>query len=59
MIGCEGEVFANKVTRYGASLRVTKQYWFRERNRLIAMIDTLGCLPSFTLIVLLIVSGLS
>ena len=42
MIGREGEVFANKVTHYGACLRGTKQYWFRERNRLIAMIDTLG-----------------
>ena len=42
MIGREGEVFANKVTHYGASLRGTKQYWFRQRNHLIAMIDTLG-----------------
>uniref|UniRef100_A0A1X7TJF5 Uncharacterized protein n=1 Tax=Amphimedon queenslandica TaxID=400682 RepID=A0A1X7TJF5_AMPQE len=42
MIGREGEVFANKVTHYGACLRGTRQYWFRERNRLIAMIDTLG-----------------
>ena len=41
MIGRE-EVFANKVTHYGASLRGTKQYWFRQRNHLIAMIDTLG-----------------
>ena len=42
MIGREGERFSNKVVHYGASLRGTKQYWFRERNRLIAMIDTLG-----------------
>ena len=41
MIGRE-ERFSNKVIHYGASLRGTKQYWFRERNRLIAMIDTLG-----------------
>ena len=42
MVGREGEVFSNKVIHYGASLRGTKQYWFRERNHLIAMIDTLG-----------------
>uniref|UniRef100_A0A1X7VMZ5 Uncharacterized protein n=1 Tax=Amphimedon queenslandica TaxID=400682 RepID=A0A1X7VMZ5_AMPQE len=42
MIGREGESFSNKVVHYGASLRGTRQYWFRERNHLIAMIDTLG-----------------
>ena len=42
MIGREGERFANKVVHYGTSLRGTKQYWFKERNKLIAMIDTLG-----------------
>ena len=29
MVGREGEVFSNKVIHYGASLRGTKQYWFR------------------------------
>ena len=42
MIGREGEAFSNKVVHYGTSLRGTKQYWFRERNKLITMIDTLG-----------------
>uniref|UniRef100_A0A1X7TE40 Helitron helicase-like domain-containing protein n=1 Tax=Amphimedon queenslandica TaxID=400682 RepID=A0A1X7TE40_AMPQE len=42
MISCEGERFSNKVVHYGASLRGTRQYWFRERNHLIAMIDTQG-----------------
>ena len=42
MIGREGERFSNKVVHYGASLRGARQYWFRERNHLIAMIDTLG-----------------
>ena len=41
MIGREGERFSNKVIHYGASLRNTKKYLFRERNRLIAMIDIL------------------
>ncbi|XP_011404395.1 PREDICTED: uncharacterized protein LOC105313003 [Amphimedon queenslandica] len=42
MIGREGESFSNKVVYYGASLRGTRLYWFRERNHFIAMIDTLG-----------------
>uniref|UniRef100_A0A1X7TZ98 Helitron helicase-like domain-containing protein n=1 Tax=Amphimedon queenslandica TaxID=400682 RepID=A0A1X7TZ98_AMPQE len=46
MIGREGERFSNKVVHFGTSLHGTKQYWFKERNNLIAMIDTLG-LPTF------------
>ena len=42
MIGREGEAFSNEVVHYSTSLRGTKQYWFKEKNKLIAMIDTLG-----------------
>ena len=42
MVGREGEAFSNRVLHYAASLRGTKQYWFRQRSRLVAMIDTLG-----------------
>ena len=42
MVGREGEVFSNRVLHYGASLRGTKQYWFKQRSRLISMVDTLG-----------------
>ena len=48
MVGREGEVFSNKVVHYGVSLRGTNQYWFREWNHLIAMIDTLGLPTIFT-----------
>ena len=42
MVGREGEVFSNRVLHYAASLRGTKQYWFRQRSRLVSMVDTLG-----------------
>ena len=42
MVGREGEAFSNRVLHYAASLRGTRQYWFRQRSRLIAMVDTLG-----------------
>ena len=42
MVGAEGEIFSNRVLHYAASLRGTKQYWFRQRTRLISMVDTLG-----------------
>ena len=42
MVGREGECFSNRVLHYAASLRGTKQYWFRQRNQLMAMVDTLG-----------------
>ncbi len=42
MVGREGEAFSNCVLHYAASLRGTRQYWYRQRSRLIAMVDTLG-----------------
>ncbi len=45
MVGREGEAFSNCVLHYAASLRGMRQYWFRQRSRLIAMHggpDTLG-----------------
>ena len=42
MVGREGDVFCNRVLHYAASIRGTKHYWFRQRSRLLAMVDTLG-----------------
>lgn len=42
MVGTEAEIFSNRVLHYAASLRGTRQYWMRQRNRLISMVDTLG-----------------
>ena len=42
MVGRDGEAFSNRVLHYATSLRGTRQYWFRQRSRLIAMVDTLG-----------------
>ena len=42
MIGHEGEAFSNRVLHYATTLRGTRQYWFKQRSRLIAMVDTLG-----------------
>ena len=42
MIGREGEIFSNRVLHYASGLRGTRQYWFKQRSRLIAMVDTLG-----------------
>ena len=42
MVGREGEAFSNRVLHYAASLRGTRQYWFKQRSRLISMVDTLG-----------------
>ncbi len=42
MVGREGEAFSNRVLHYASSLRGTRQYWFRQRSRLISMVDTLG-----------------
>ena len=36
------EAFSNRVLHYAASLRGTRHYWFRQRSRLIIMVDTLG-----------------
>ena len=42
MVGREGEMFSNRVLHYATSLRGTRHYWFQQRSRLIAMVDTLG-----------------
>ena len=42
MVGREGEAFSNRVLHYASSLRGTRQFWFKQRARLIAMVDTLG-----------------
>ena len=42
MVEHEGEAFSNHVLHYGASLRGTQQYWFKQRSRVIAVVDTLG-----------------
>ena len=42
MVGREGETFSNRVLHYASSLRGTKQYWYRQRSRLLSMVDTLG-----------------
>ena len=42
MVGRGGEQFSNRVLHYASSLRGTRQYWFQQRSRLIAMVDTLG-----------------
>ena len=41
MVGREGETFSCHVLHYATSLRGTKQYWFKQRSQLIAMVDTL------------------
>ena len=47
MVRREGEAFSNRVLHYAASLRGTRQYWFRQYwfrqwSRFISMVDTLG-----------------
>ena len=42
MVGREGEVFSNRVLHYATSLRGTRQYWFKQHSRVIAMVDTIG-----------------
>ena len=42
MVGREGEAYSNCVLHYVASLQGTRQYWFKQRSRLITMVDTLG-----------------
>ena len=42
MIDCGGEQFSKRVMHYAISLRGTKQYWFKQRSCLIAMVDMLG-----------------
>ena len=42
MVGRQGEAFSSRVLHYASSLRGTKQYWQRQRSRLLSMVDTLG-----------------
>ena len=56
MVGHEGEFFTHRVMHFASSLRGTSQFWFKQRSRLISMVDTLG-MPSLTM--LLMASGLS
>jgi hypothetical protein len=42
MVGSEGEWFANRVLHFASSLRGTSQYWFKQRSRLMSMVDSLG-----------------
>ena len=37
-----GESFSNRVLHYASSLHGTRQYWYKQRGRLISMVDTLG-----------------
>ena len=42
MVGHEGEFFTHRVMHFASSLRGTSQFWFKQRSRLISMVDTLG-----------------
>ena len=42
MVNGEGEQLSRRVLHYANSLRGTRQFWFKQRSRLISMIDTLG-----------------
>ena len=42
MVGRQGEAFSNRVLHYASNLRGTKQYWYRQRSRLLSVVDTLG-----------------
>ena len=42
MIGREGDNFSNCVLHYGINLHGTKQYLYKQRSNLIAMVDILG-----------------
>ena len=59
MVGNERGSFLNRVLCYAACLRGTRQYWMQLRSRLIAMVDTLGILIIFLLIVQLTCTGLN
>ena len=47
MVGRQGEAFSSRVLHYASSLRGTKQYWQRQRSRLLSMVDTLGLATIF------------
>jgi hypothetical protein len=42
MVGSEGEFLTSRILHFASSLRGTSQYWFKQRSRLISMVDTLG-----------------
>lgn len=42
MVGRQGKAFSSRVLHYASSLRGTKQYWQRQRSRLLSMVNTLG-----------------
>ena len=42
MVGHEGEFFTHRVMHFTSSLRGTSQFWFKQRSRLISMVDILG-----------------
>ena len=50
MVRHDGDALSNRVLHFGSSLRGTQQFWQKQKNRLTAMVDTLG-LPTvfFTL----------
>ena len=48
MVGRQGEAFSSRVLHYASCLRGTKQYWQRQRSRLLSMVDTLGLPTVFT-----------
>ena len=47
MVGREGEAFSNRVLHYASTLRGTRQHWFKQRSRLLSMVDTLD-LPTIS-----------
>ena len=47
MVCREGELFSSHVLHYATSLRGTRQYRFKQRSQLIAMVDTFGLLTVF------------
>ena len=42
MVRHDGDALSNRVLHFGASLRGTLQFWLKQKNRLTAMVDTLG-----------------
>ena len=42
MVGHKGEFFTHRVMHFASSLPGTSQFWFKQRSRLISMVDTLG-----------------
>lgn len=42
MVGQEGQNYSARVVHYASTLRGTRQYWMKQRSRLITMVDSLG-----------------